>query len=183
MIMYQSYMIFVSYIVPLSCILITNKLASIIGTNRSKLMQEPFTPLPDIFHDILPITNVNVPDYLLVMTVIYLFFYGYNVEEYNPLPCIQSLLLRPFFVVSTTLPSCLKDTKNDESSYYNKMFVSSHDLMYSGHTIVFLSLGEIIGGSAGYIIQYGFPITLISSRQHYTIDVFVSFIVYHYFNN
>ena len=67
----------------------------------------------------------------------------------------------------------------------------THDLMYSGHTIVFIFLGKMIEDDyysniflyiSGNIIQYIFPISLILSRQHYTIDVVVAMITYNFFN-
>jgi len=33
----------------------------------------------------------------------------------------------------------------------------------------------------GNIIQYLFPITLITSRQHYTIDVLIAMVIYRFF--
>jgi len=165
--------------ITLLFIIIINKLSSIYAHKRSLLIKEPYTPLPDILHDILPVINVNVPDYILLFLFInYIFIHGLDNNYY---PLIYSFILRPFFVISTTIPTCMKYIDTHELSYYNRFFVSSHDLIYSGHTLFFIFFGKSNGGYIGLFINYIIPLTLISSRQHYTIDVFVSFIVYNYF--
>ena len=163
-------------------ILVINQLSSLIAHKRSTLIREPFTPLPDIHHDIFPVIDKNTPDYFLCILLLnHIYSYDSMIEyDYNPL--IYSLLLRPFFVISTTLPSCSKDIHRNEESYYNRIFVTSHDLMYSGHTLFFLFFGNSYRGNTRVIIQYILPLTLISSRQHYTIDVLVSIFIYNYFN-
>tara|TARA_B100000575_G_C22786555_1_gene465644 strand:- start:70 stop:600 length:531 start_codon:yes stop_codon:yes gene_type:complete len=160
-------------------IITTNKLASIYAHEKSLLIKEPYKALPDILHNILPVIHVNIPDYLLLLLFLQ-FMFTYT-GEYNYEPLLYSLLLRPLFVISTTLPTCMKCIDHKELSYYNQLFVSSHDLIYSGHTLFFLFFGKSYGGNIGLTIQYIMPISLISSRQHYTIDVLVSFIVYNYF--
>jgi len=71
---------------------------------------------------------------------------------------------------------------NQNGSFYSKLFLSTHDLMFSGHTCFFIFFGKIINGYIGCFIQYFLPIVLIMSRQHYSIDIMVSFFVYNYFN-
>ena len=75
----------------------------------------------------------------------------------------------------------------ENNNYYRKI-MSTHDLMFSGHTIAFIFMGKILEESniflyfSGKIIQYVFPITLILARQHYTNDIIVSILVYNYFS-
>ena len=97
--------------------------------------------------------------------------------------------MRPIFVIMTTLPTCMMEKKRTdgeqdphEQDLYSKFFLSSHDLMFSGHTCLFMFFGNIIGGYPGYFIQYLLPISLVMSKQHYSIDVLTSFFVYNYFN-
>jgi hypothetical protein len=70
---------------------------------------------------------------------------------------------------------------NKKETYYKKLFLSTHDLMFSGHTCIFMFFGKIIGGHIGIIIGYLTPVLLVMARQHYTIDILVSMIVYNYF--
>ena len=78
----------------------------------------------------------------------------------------------------------------NNTNYYSQIFTSTHDLMYSGHTILFIFLGKIVEEDyysniflylSGKVIQFIFPISLILSRQHYTNDIVVSIIVYNFF--
>ena len=70
--------------------------------------------------------------------------------------------------------------QNIKMTYYAKIFLSTHDLMYSGHTCIFSFLGKIIGGYIGILVQFIFPILLVMSRQHYTIDILVSVLMYNF---
>mgnify|MGYP001233916749 CR=1 FL=1 len=174
-------MLFIELISLSLFIFFINQLSSLIAHRRSKLIREPYTPLPDILHDIFPVIDKNVPDYFLCILLLNHIYAYDTMNEYEYSPLIYSLLLRPFFVISTTLPSCLKNIHRSEQSYYNRLFVTSHDLIYSGHTLFFLFFGNSYRGNIGKTIQYILPLTLISSRQHYTIDVLVSIFIYNYF--
>jgi len=177
-----------NYIFFTLIILILNRLAGFYANIRGeKLLKEPYQKLPDIIQDNIPQINMNIPDYVLCTCIIYSIFYSifYRIfyNNNNLYICYETLLLslaiRPIFVLVTTLPTCMpKPRINIEESFYNKFFNSTHDLMFSGHTLVFMFCGKIIGGYIGFIFQYIYPILLIVSRQHYTIDVLVSFVVY-----
>ena len=88
------------------------------------------------------------------------------------------LTLRPIFICVTTFPSCVEMT--DSKSMYSKLFLSTHDLMFSGHTCIFTFCGFVIGGPMGFVIKFLFPISLIAARQHYTIDVIVAMFIYRF---
>ena len=148
-----------------------------------KYLRYPYEPLPDILQEILPTMDFGLPDKLLFISFLYMIGdvslrdkYTVINEEIVPLLCMLSI--RPFFCCLTTLPACIP--KNDGSSFYNDIFVSSHDLMFSGHTCSFIFLGKIINGSIGTFIGYILPLSLITSKVHYSIDVFVSMIIYNY---
>ena len=89
--------------------------------------------------------------------------------------------IRPFFCCLTILPACMPK-QEDKISLYDKFFLSTHDLMFSGHTCFFIFMGKIIGGYTEYFIGYILPITLVMSKIHYSIDIFVSMFVYNYIN-
>lgn len=150
-----------------------------------KYLRYPYEPLPDILQETLPTIHISIPDKLLFISFLYTFVdislmekYTIINEEIIPLLCMFSI--RPFFCCLTILPACIP--KNNVSSFYNDIFLSSHDLMFSGHTCFFIFMGKIINGSIGYIIGYILPLSLIISKVHYSIDVFVSMIMYNYIN-
>ena len=68
----------------------------------------------------------------------------------------SSLAIRPIFNSATILPSCMTSSKTNQS-IYSKLFLSTHDLIFSGHTCFFLFFGKIINGYIGIIIQYILP--------------------------
>jgi len=169
------------YIFLTFSVIILNRLGGIYANKRGeKLLDQPYKKLPDIIQDYLPSISMNKPDYLLVATILYSITYIDNdlYIYYNTL--LLSLTVRPIFVCITTLPTCMPKPKSN-SSLYNNFINSTHDLMFSGHTCIFSFCGKLVGGNIGFIFQYLFPISLIMSRQHYTIDVLVAITVYNYF--
>ena len=148
-----------------------------------KYLRFPYSPLPDILQEKLPTIDTRTPDKLLFISMLYTVInvvwnqkYGIVNDEIVSLLCIFSI--RPLFCCLTILPSCMPKPK--KVSLYGDLFLSTHDLMFSGHTCVFVFMGKIINGYTGYIIGYILPITLIMSKIHYSIDVFVSMFVYNY---
>jgi len=173
-----------NYIIFSLVVLILNRIAGLYTNIRGEtLLQTPYKKLPDIIQDNIPKINTNIPDYILGVCILYSIFY--NNGNFNV--CYESLLLslmlRPIFVSVTTLPTCMPQPKPNQS-LYSKFFNSTHDLIFSGHTCVFLFCGKYISGYIGIIIQYILPISLIASRQHYTIDVLVGLVIYNsiYYN-
>ena len=149
-----------------------NFISAKFATKRSKLLHD--IPLPDLLHDTFPKIHKHVPDYLLLFCASLMIYYRPNLKEALRLLC--SLSLRPIFICLTTFPTCFQEAENEENtSFYSKLFLSKHDLMFSGHTCCFLFFGHTINSIC---IKYLFPLTLIASRQHYTIDVIVAMLVY-----
>ena len=161
-------------------------------------LERPYIPVYDIIHMRIKRWNVHVPDYLLVFSGIcniikyILMKYPYKSQDIDKNISIltYSLLLRSVTTRLTIVPTCMEKQITETKISYKKIFTSTHDLMFSGHTIVFIFLGRLIEEdykkniyffSISCIIQYLFPISLILSRQHYTIDIVVATIVYNYF--
>jgi hypothetical protein len=169
------------YLILIFLVILTNKLASIYAEHRAsggKLLN-PYQPLPDIIQEILPKINTHIPDYLLCTLLLFcVIFKNINYRELNAL--VFSLLTRPLFIIVTTLPACMP-TKKGPVSIYSSLFLSSFDLMFSGHTCVFMFIGKILENNFGIFVQLILPITLIMARQHYTIDVLCAMFVYNYF--
>ena len=153
-----------------------NTWASFFSQRRAeKLIKFPYEPLPDLIQQYTPIIHNKIPDYILLLLSVYCYFsVPINHDALNAL--LWSLTIRPIFIIVTTLPACSKKQQN--VSLYSKVFLSTHDLMFSGHTCMFSFFGKMIGS---YTIQYLLPITLILSRQHYTIDILCSLVVFNYF--
>ena len=156
-------------------------------------LESPYLPLPDLGHDMLPKLPLHLPDYLLVASIVLFSSRLYFVPLSQALlgrhleAVAHSLMLRSFTVIATVFPTCVPRPPNKQT-LYQETFVSTHDLMFSGHTLVFTFLGSVIKTEyepilcwLGNIVTFLLPMTLIMSRQHYTNDVIVSAIVYRYF--
>ena len=170
-----------------------NTLASI----RSKKIAEnnminPYNPLPDIIQNNFISTQTHLPDYLILISFILfiiknIYLYNYYILYLNLYTLNLSLLLRSITISVTILPSCMPIHFFNNNNLYQQLFNSSHDLMFSGHTILFIFLSNIINHHnlllhlSSIIIKYLFPISLITSKQHYTIDVIIAMIIYRYF--
>lgn len=166
------------YFFWLNCIISLNYLASLFAKHRAEIyILHPYNALPDILQEKLPCLPKYTPDYLLVLLsfIIYNFKIDIKIQEVNAL--FRCLSLRPIFVCVTTFPTCMKKIKSP-TQIINKIFHSTHDLMFSGHTCVFIFFGRLIGGTSGDIVKYILPITLVQAKQHYTIDVVVAMLVY-----
>ncbi len=178
-------------------LLISSVILNYLATKRSKKIamsrfKNPYQSLPDIIHDCIYIPKINLysPDYLLGIilfcTIIKLAVVSGDNVQLN-LECLAySLLLRSATVSVTIIPTCVPKPPR-HVDYYSKIFLSTHDLIFSGHTIIFILLGKIIESNnlffyiIGILIQFLLPILLILARQHYTIDVVISMVVYHFF--
>ena len=172
------------YLLWIIGIIILNQLAALFAERRAKKeLPMPYKALPDIIQENLPILYIHTPDYLLLYSLIFCFIYNYTFSidyEIHIKSLLYSLTIRPIFICVTTLPSCMK-TENIKKTWYTDMFICTHDLMFSGHTCVFIFCGKIIGGMIGYFIQFILPVSLIMARQHYTIDVLTAMFIYNFF--
>ena len=156
-----------------------------------RYLEHPYIPVYDIIHKYAPHINIHIPDKLIITTGIftsikYLYFSGSNLGA-NITCVFYSFLLRFITTQVTIMPTCMPRPLHT-GNLYSKLFSSTHDLLYSGHTIVFIFLGKILYDDnniylkiISYIVQIAFPISLVFARQHYTIDVIISMIVYNYF--
>lgn len=122
-----------------------------------KLLNQPYVPLPDILHSILPKINTLIPDYFLFFCICLIFNKSIlNNFENNLLILGLCLILRSFTVFITIMPTCMP--KPDTNNIYSSLFVSTHDLMFSGHTIFFICVANIIDNLSIKIIG---PLLLI----------------------
>ena len=166
--------------------------------NAEQHLERPYTPVYDIIHIQVNRWNVHIPDYLLAFSgicnvikyIIMKYPYIYKDLNNNTIILTYSLLLRSITTRLTIVPTCMKRQTVETKNSFEKIFTSTHDLMFSGHTIVFIFFGRLIEEHynkniifyvTSHLIQYIFPISLILSRQHYTIDIVIATIVYNYF--
>jgi len=143
-------------------------------------LKNPYEPLPDIIHDNIPVINFYMPDKFILLLIILVIINIYSLNDlYKNFICMLiCLIIRAFVIRFTILPSCIPlNIINKKQSFYDKMFLSSHDLMFSGHTIYYFFFGNILNLN---IIKVIGSFLSIASRQHYTIDVFVAGIIYNY---
>jgi hypothetical protein len=125
-----------SWILWLSLIIVSNKLAGLYARQRaiSKICY-PYKPLPDIIHEYLPKIDVHTPDCLIFITIICissnLYYMDTNILGDYAKVFLTTLSIRPIFVCLTTLPTCMHENSDEENlSFYQNLFLSSHDLMF-----------------------------------------------------
>jgi len=161
-------------------VVVCNCIAAWIARDRAtRLLARPFEALPDLLQHHLPRLTTHTPDYVLLACLCVVASHYYAVEERHVKALLQTLSLRPIFVVCTTLPSCMTEQRHASSSIYSKLFLSSHDLMFSGHTAIFQFCGVVLGGPLGQVMRYLLPFVLVAGRQHYTMDVLVAIAIFH----
>lgn len=144
-----------------------------------RLLEEPYIPLPDIVHIFTPKINAFIPDYFLGSSALYALTCYNDLEdvEKNLSVFVICLYIRSITMFLTIMPTCMPYTPPTKQTYYSSLFHTSHDLMFSGHSLCFLFIGNITNTPIIYFVG---PFLLIISRQHYTIDVCVSALVYNY---
>lgn len=153
---------------------------SIFSTNyiAEKYIEKPYETLPDIIMKNTKPINVHVPDYVMILILSYILCFE-NIL-YNHTVLTYCYFIRFLTLHMTIFPSPLQSNKNIRNTIIYKIN-STHDLMFSGHTIMFMYIGDVFENNIiNFVIKYLFPILMVLSRQHYTIDIFVSMIVYNY---
>jgi len=169
------------YIIPLLIGFCLNAISSVYVRNRAEsLLINPWSPLPDLIHNNFPKINILTPDYFLFLCIsVAIFEYSSLVNIEKNILCIGICsIIRSFSVFLTIMPTCMPKPKpNLNPSIYTRFFVSTHDLMFSGHSLFFIAIGNMLNN---VVIQIVGPFLLIISRQHYTIDVCVSGLIYFY---
>ena len=156
------------YTIPLAIGLFANLIAGQYVRKRAEeRLAHPFTPLPDLLHDCFPNIPVFAPDYFLLACVVVVVYYRSSLVEFekNALAIGLCTIVRAFSVCFTTMPTCMP---KNVGTY-------THDLMFSGHTLFFIGIGNMLDSS---IIPVVGPFLLVVARQHYTVDVCVSGLVY-----
>jgi len=172
-------------------LLLIGAILNIIAANKVHHLAElrlsdPYTPLPDLIHDYLPKIPILIPDYFLLFCVCLSIFRGSLLHEIesgassNIICTGLCFIIRSFSIFLTIFPTCMPDPRDDRHEtepcpYYAKLFLSTHDLMFSGHSLFFICIGKMLNS---YIITIIGPLLLVLARQHYTIDVCVSGLVY-----
>ena len=145
-------------------IIYLNKLAANYTKDRAeKYFDNAYLPLPDIIQENLPNLDIKTPDKLLFITIFYTIIFvilnkNYKIVNEQLFILLFTFSIRPFFCCLTILPACMPK-QEDKISLYDKFFLSTHDLMFSGHTCFFIFMGKIIGGYTEYFIGYILPIT------------------------
>ena len=167
------------YTIPLILGFFFNSISSVYVRKRAELLlQNPYSPLPDLIHNNFPKIYKLTPDYFLLLCLsLAIFNYSslINIEK-NTLCVGICLIIRSFSVLLTIMPTCMPKPDQNQN-LYTQFFVSTHDLMFSGHSLFFIAIGSMLNN---FFIQIIGPFLLVISRQHYTIDVCVSGLIYYY---
>lgn len=167
------------YTIPLFIGFCLNAISSVYVRKRAEsLLINPYSPLPDLIHNNFPKINTLIPDYFLFLcSSVAILNYSSLVNVKQNILCVGiCLIIRSCSVFLTIMPTCMSKPKQI-SSIYSRLFVSTHDLMFSGHSLFFIAIGNMLNI---FLIQIIGPILLIVSRQHYSIDVCVSGLIYFY---
>ena len=132
-------------------------------------LQAPYGALPDILHGVLPEVSIYAPDaavFLAMMSAVA------DADQAIVNRVLLSFMVRPLFVCSTRLPSPMK-----KGTYFH-----THDLVFSGHTIIFLAAAHVLYGTRSIapaaVVGIVGPLLSIASKQHYTLDVLVAVAVW-----
>lgn len=133
--------------------------------------------LPDILHMTFPIIPFSSPDVFLFVSFAALIFSDVYENAAHMWALQTSVYVRAATMHLTLMPTCVPKASSASSGLYAKFFHSTHDLMFSGHTLCFLYIGGCL--QAPFVSVCG-PLMLVAARQHYTIDVCVAALVYHY---
>lgn len=144
-----------------------------------RLMNDPYGPLPDLIHLNTHAINTFIPDYFLALSTLYAFtWYDYleNVEK-NLTVLVICIYLRSVSMVLTMMPTCMLEREPTQGSLYGSLFHTAHDIMFSGQSLCFFFIGNITNTPVIYFVG---SFLLVVARQHYTIDVLVSALVYNY---
>lgn len=169
------------YAIPLGVGFFLNAISSGYVQRRAEsLLINPYLPLPDIIHSNFPKINTLTPDYFLLFCISASIFNYSSLKdvERNVLCLGLCSIIRSFSVFLTIMPTCMPKPKpRSNPDVYSRFFVSTHDLMFSGHTLFFIAIGNVLDT---WYIQIVGPFLLVISRQHYTIDVIASGLVYFY---
>lgn len=177
---------FIGYILKFGLAISLNILASNYAHNTAhKYLKEPYTPLYDTLQVYARTIPLYTPDFVLLCLLVYSIIFLDTIDDilfYRQLNTLcYTLLVRPIFICVTTFPTCMESQQTTTHiSLYNQLLNSTHDLMFSGHSCMFIFFGKIMDNNIGYFIQFPLPLILVLSRQHYTIDVLVSYVVYNY---
>jgi hypothetical protein len=140
-------------------------------------LEKPYQPVYDIVHKNIPRLNLHIPDCLIILATIlvsikYIFFYNDKLREeidINLYSLLYSYMLRSITIRITIIPACVPKHIID-ATYYSKLLIPTHDLMYSGHTIYFICCGKIFEEyydsnlffyMGGKTIQFIFPIFIL----------------------
>lgn len=167
------------YIIPLFIGFCLNTISSVYVCKRAEsLLVNPYLPLPDLIHSYFPKINTLIPDYFLFVCIcVAIFYYSTLLYIEKNILCVGiCTIIRSFSVFLTIMPTCMPKPKKNKN-IYTKIFLSTHDLMFSGHTLFFIAIGNMLNN---FFIQIFGPFLLVISRQHYTIDVCVSGLIYFY---
>ena len=154
-----------------TCVILKLNIAASEYAMRSALrdLHAPYRALPDVLHGVLPEVSIYAPDAAVFLAIVSAVAAADQAVVNRVLLCF---MVRPLFVCSTRLPSPMQ-----QGSYFH-----THDLVFSGHTIMFLAASHALYAThstvPAAIVGIVGPLLSIASKQHYTLDVLVAVAVW-----
>lgn len=174
------YIFIIEILIIIGAFLLNVDSSKYVKQKAERQLKNPYESLPDIIHDNFPPIYFYTPDrFLMILSTISIIYVNSLLEIYKNLLCLGiCLFIRSFFIRITIFPSCIPRNRiNKKLPLYDQCFLSSHDFMFSGHTIFYFFFGNILNYN---IIKIIGPILSVTSRQHYSIDVIIAGIIYSY---
>ena len=142
-------------------------------TYSQMISPEPYSRIPDILHYMLPEINRTISIKMFGTNVAYLFFsYVYNdtdtslinLQE-NTLTLITCIVVNTFIPFLTIAPACIRE---DNKPLINQL------------AVYFAFLSSITNSN---VFKYMGYLSLISSRQYYTIEIIETELLYFYLSS
>jgi hypothetical protein len=171
---------------------------------RGPLLENPVAVLPDVGHDLVPFHPelAIAPDVILTLQCLGLLAFCAGFKRRNDLVLafvdmhVVMMALRSMCVAITVLPTCVHSCRlrhelgharaSESLSEWLQnggMASNCHDLVFSGHTIVYTLMFLLFVDASGapllvrllnFALSLAGVFTLLSSRLHYSLDIFVA---------
>jgi hypothetical protein len=171
---------------------------------RGLLLENPVAVLPDVGHDLVPFHPelAIAPDLILMLQCLGLIAFCARFKRRNDLILafvdmhVVMMALRSMCVAITVLPTCVHSCKLRHELGHTRaseslsewlqnggMASNCHDLVFSGHAIVYTLMFLLFVDASGaplfvrllnFALSVAGVFTLLSSRLHYSLDIFVA---------
>lgn len=146
-------------------------------------------PLLDRGHALLPDLSawspalINAPTTLLLLAVLATGAWAAPGARGLWLVLLQALLLRPLFFLATVLPDSRPSARPPARDWWKVFNGGCLDKIFSGHAVFALLFLAALAGAGKLSLAWAaalavaYSLVLVATREHYTVDVLVSWLV------